>query len=417
MPTPVENLLTVIQADQAHYLGTLHDDFVRLTEAVKSLKTAKSSGSGGKGASAVEGAEGAEAAASLGEVAAVAGGVAAALAAIPAAVAAITYAAMPFVQALSPSSVEAFNVALDGLKATIGEALLPIISYAASSLREWAGILLPTIRELKPMVDQLASAVSGFMAGFVRVAVAAFSLLLKVVAPLVTSLSGWLDLMGQVLEVVAVVITVLSTFTDVINVLRGILEGPVFGLWDALGLKMKDFQDIIGKAVVGLAALAAMVLKLAGANDTLNKFREGLAKTIAARKAPEAGLTAAPKDAAVTGIDSIVSKMNERAFVATSGAPTARGTDDLLEEMLKAVNMIADDNDLKNTIKEAISESLPGGKTVSSIATVVGTVTDSSATSRQRFNTAREEGGGIIGGTFAVGGGLLSDGLQAINPF
>jgi hypothetical protein len=349
----------------------------------------------------------------FGQVAGIASLVVGALLAIPAALTAITYAAMPFVQALSPSTVEAFNLALDGLKATVGEGLIPIIAYATASVREWAGILLPTIRQLKPMVDRLASAVSGFMAGGVRAAVAMFGLLLQALDPLITSLSGWLNILGQVLEVAAVVITVLASFKDVVDALTMILEGPLFGVLDALGLKMGSLQDVVGKAIVGLVALAAMLLKLAGANDTLGKFRDGLAKSIASRKTPEGGLAAAPKDAAVSGIDSVVNKMQERSFVATSGAPTTRATDDLLTEMLKTVNDIAGDNSLKDTIKTAIRESLPGGETVASVAKVVSTVTDSSATSSDRFRAGREEGG-FLGGSTAVVGGAASDLYSAV---
>jgi hypothetical protein len=414
LATPTENLLTVIQADQAHYLGILHDDFMRLTDVVKKIK-----GGGSGGQKSAEGGGGGiiSQIAGLGkqfaQIAGVASLVVGAFLAIPAALTAITYAAMPFVQALSPSSVEAFNRELEGLKATVGEGLLPIIAYATASVREWAGILLPTIRELKPIIDRLASAVSGFMAGAVRTAVATFALLLQAAEPLIAQFSDWLAILGQMLEVAAVVVTVLSTFDDVVSAITTLMQGPILNILSAFGIQVQDLQSIVGKAVIGLAMLAAMLLKFAGANETLNKFRAGLAKSIESRKAPEAGLTAAPKDAAITGVDSIAAKMNERAFVATSGAPTTRATDDLLTDMLKAVTDIANDDKLKDTIKTAIKEALPGGETVASVTKVVTTVTDSSASSSDRFRAGREEGG-LLGGALAAGAGAGSDLYDAV---
>lgn len=408
MATPTENLLTVIQADQAHYLGILHDDMVKLTDVIKKTRQGGQSGPGKAGETGGIMAQLAGLAKQVKQVTAVVAVVTGVLLAIPAAITAITYAAMPFVQALSPSSVEAFHRELDNLKATVGEGLIPIIAYATASLREWAGILLPAMRELKPMVDRLSSAVSGFMAGFVRSAVATLMLLLHAVEPLVEQFADWISMAGQFLEVVATIITVIGSFEDAVSALTYLMQGPIFNILDAFGISVKDLQTVVKQSVIGLAMLGAMLLKLGGANETLAKFRAGITKNIESRKTPDAGLTAAPKDAAITGVDSIMAKMNERAFVATSGAPTRRESDEILEEMLKAVDMIANDSSLETTIYNAVKKALPGGETIANAVNVVATVTDPSATSSDRFDAGRESGG-IVGGVFAVGAGFGSD--------
>lgn len=402
--TTTENLLTVIQSDQAHYLGLLHDDFSKLITEVKKLKGGTQGSSGGQGSPAKE-AE--NLSSKLKGLAGEAGVLVGIISAVPAALAAITYAAIPFVAALSPTSVEQFNMAMDGLKATIGEGLLPIISYATESLREWAGELLPTIRDLKPIIDRMASAASGFMAGLVRLGVAGFDALLHVLEPLINVFTQWVTQCGESLEFFAALVPIITEVIDQIGEFKDVLLGPIGKIFSLTGI-LDIFMSIIRTTTVNLAALAATILKAVGATETLAKFRASLEKSIASRRTPESGLSAAPKDAQISGIDAIINKMNERAFMATSGAPTSRDPSDLLEEMLKEVKAIENGQSLEDTIVKAILRTIPGGKTVAAVTNVVSTVTDTSASSRARFDEGRKAGG-LVGGAAAAGAGKAVD--------
>src|SRR5437764_13429332 len=67
----------------------------------------------------------------------------------------MTAAVLPFVRALNPGLVAQFDQMLSNLQATIGYGLEPIIVQATQTLREWSGMLLPTLRQLRPVVAEV----------------------------------------------------------------------------------------------------------------------------------------------------------------------------------------------------------------------------------------------------------------------
>jgi hypothetical protein len=275
------------------------------------------------------------------------------LSSIPAAVTGIVAAATPFVAALSPASVQAFQYEIANLRATIGTSLTPVIGKATASVREWAGILLPAMRELKPLVDRIANAFSNYSAGAVRALVNLLVLVGRVLEPFVDQIAQIMDEQGQLIEVYAALIRTLADSEDVIAALRGLLEaflGP-----------LPSLREMVHNAARGFALLTARVMQLVGAFDTLKKFRERIEKAIADRKRPPGGAVAAPFDPRVGSIEDVARQFAERAFIATSADSTRKTEVDLLEQIaadLKEaeLNPIGWRDVIKMAVREAILE-------------------------------------------------------------
>ena len=261
----------------------------------------------------------------------------------------MTKAVMPFVAALNPGLIAAFNAQLDNLHATIGFALEPVIAQAAVTLRTFAGLLLPIVRQLRPIVADIAAAVSELLIGVVKAAVPLIKLVLTLIAPVVKQLTSLADLVGQGAEV-------LASLVDVVVELWQSLGG--FGVTtETLASAFKLLRDMASKAAQGLAFVGAAALKLFGMSETLAKFRQNLEKRIAERGTPGGGLVAAPKDVTTSGIEDIMRKASERAFAAQSGVVAAKSDNDLLADILGVVKDV-ESTDLKTVLKEAFRDAL-----------------------------------------------------------
>lgn len=289
----------------------------------------------------------------------------------------MTAAVLPFVSALNPGIVQQFHHVLDNLQATIGYAFEPIIAQATLTLREWASMLMPVVRELRPVMASLAHTVSDTV-------IAGFSALMSFVKALIAAGKPLQLALHQMVRLVSQVVDAWAVFSDVL------VQMAIEWVSAALGAgTLTDAMDwlktTVMKCVQAVTVLTIALMKAAGMSEAIARFRTALAKRIEERRNPTGGLVAAPKDVSTSGAEDIARRMAERAFAAVSGAGAARTDTELLEGILKAVEEGAS-MDLLKTIRDGVAAGMrdardaliPGGPT-GTAAAVVGTVGDVSA--------------------------------------
>ena len=276
-------------------------------------------------------------------VSTVIGTVVTAATAIPKAVAGIIATAQPFVAALNPALVEQYERAQNDLRATIGYALTPIITYATRAVREFAGILLPSVQRLRPVVDKISAAFSGAASG-------AFRFLGLIVERLVARLERLADSIVSFVDSFGAIFEVITAFEEAI--------GDIFAPFEAYA-RIADLQAaVFRKLVTATTAVVALFLKFVGATATLAAFRAGLDKAVERRKSPvTGGLTAAPKDASTGSVEDVLKRLNERAFVSTSG-PEAKAPEVALLEEIKGVIGTIEQRDFVEIIKDGVYQAI-----------------------------------------------------------
>ncbi|MBP3956472.1 hypothetical protein J8F10_14420 [Gemmata sp. G18] len=262
----------------------------------------------------------------IGTISAVVAGIIGAVTALPLALASIVKVAASFVRALNPYLVEQYEREVQNLRATIGYGLVPIVQYATKAVRDWAGILLPSIQMLRPLVERISAAVSGVFLGAVRTVARVMEGFAKVLTPLVGTIESNMAAWGALLEVIASVVAVAVEF------------GGAIQLWVTLS---NSYADGLKRLITAVTILTARLIGALGGADALKKFRDSLGDAIESRKNPKRGLLAAPTDAGVSGIEDIARKMSERAFAATAGAGnTQKSETEFLEDIFKTVGEI-----------------------------------------------------------------------------
>lgn len=95
---------------------------------------------------------------------------------------------IPFVQQISPSTVENFNYQMRGLQATIGTAFTGFISIMSDTISKIAGSLLPVMQELSPLFTQLGGILRSLILPIFRVVAAFLQSLVPVIQATFNSL-------------------------------------------------------------------------------------------------------------------------------------------------------------------------------------------------------------------------------------
>lgn len=302
----------------------------------------------------------------IGIAGAVVGAVVAALSAVPLAVLGVVRASESFVRALNPSAVEQYEKAQNDLRATVGSGLQPVIAYATKSLKEWAGILLPSIQKLQPVIDRISAAVSGAATGVARALAATLervAVRLEMVLPDIESL---INSFGALIEVV-------NAVADFMDAAFG--QDAFGGTREILRVVADKFKALVSATTV----LTARLLKLAGSNESLQKFRDSLQKAIDAREAPKSGLTAAPTGATTGSFEDLLRRLQERAFVSTLGTETKKSDTDYLKELVGLVDDIQkDDRDWRTVISDAIRDAFNDNALKDSIRDAISDLTTGS---------------------------------------
>ncbi len=331
-------------------------------------------GSGGLGeiapAEGAAGGEAAEAAAGLGAaatgvgiaVAAVIGSLALLQAAVSTVIGTLdqlTSTIKPFVEAFSPGTVLLLNQALRDLQATVGYALVPVAQVLTDVFRQTAGILLPFLTELRPLLAQLAESLGGALVAGLRTFVAGLTALLPAAQLVVDLVSELADVLADLWAVVAVLV---RTFADLLNALLA-------GLGSGLTLLLKGMGDALKESIKGLVFFAATLLKVAGANETLARLIANFQRLRQEAQERAGGLVAAPDSPAVKDAQAIARDAALAAFAAQgAGEGKAKSQEEFLGDIVKGLEAIRETDtslggvmrEVGRQIVEAIKESLPG---------------------------------------------------------
>ncbi len=257
--------------------------------------------------------------------------------------------AAQFVGALNPGLVEQFSRVLANLQATIGYGLEPVIQVAVATIQAWSATLMPAMRALRPVLEDLALTVGGVLLAALNASVQMFRVTTLAIAPV-------LKVLGVLVRWVANIVDVFATlFGAVFDV--GMLLLEQLGVMDALSVVLKTFKDVLNGAVTGLFFLALALTKVLSGVDAVTKFRQALEKRLAERKAGVGGMVAAPKDSSVGGIEDISRKMTERAFQAMGGGAGAKSDNELLEQLVEMAGDV-EKWDLEAMIKRGIRDGM-----------------------------------------------------------
>lgn len=259
----------------------------------------------------------------------------------------------PFVQALSPSTMEAFNRAMLDLNATIGVSFQGVVSVMTQVVREIGGVLLPIMQKLEPIFTQAANAVGGVFASAVRLAVAP----LEILTPLLDLIVGFFREYAIALE------QGLSIFTAFVKVIGDILAS-LFGT-DTSNLKdiFKQLFDVVRQLTRAMITLLATLTTAAGLGDYVAKFADALAAEAKAKESPAGGAKAAANQPQITNISQIARDAQLRAFIAT-GAPGAKAKTEVewLKDLATEVKSISTSNkSLKEQLKDWWNNEVLGG--------------------------------------------------------
>jgi len=278
----------------------------------------------------------------------------------------------PFVEALNPALLLAFNQQLANLQATVGTAFENVFNILAPILDTVAGQIQSVMDALRPVIDSLVQMFGTYLVevtknfvtemkalmpviellmNVLRILAALFELSMAPLRPLIEWLGFLLKMvlgpMNVVLSVFAkameglntILNVVMTVFSTVIEILTEMLNTLFEGL--GLGSLFDVLQEGIKYLITAILALAGFLFKLVGLD--INKLIENLTGK------PHA--IAAPKDVAFKGIEQITKDIAAASFIA--GAGTEKTQEDLLKDGIEVLKLIRDDRlDFKTWLQE-----------------------------------------------------------------
>jgi len=274
----------------------------------------------------------------------------------------------PFVEALNPALLLAFNQQLANLQATVGTAFENLFNILAPVLDQVASLIQGLMDTLRPVLDSLAEMFGTYLVEVTRSIVAEFKALLPVIEVLMGLFAAMMSIWELSMAVLRPIVEVLGLILKVtllplnlaLQALQTVLK-PVLALFDALsalagavvdvlsdllttfleGLGLGDLLKSFAAAVkdATLAIFTAIVRFIASlpfdwARNILAKMEERLAGT--------AHAVAAPKDVGFKGVEEIVKSMATAAFTAAGGKTDAEKQTDIQEQMLSVLREIRD---------------------------------------------------------------------------
>lgn len=247
-----------------------------------------------------------------------------------------------FVEVINPAAVLHFNKAIKDITAIIGLVLAPAMTILTEVAREFGNLMVPIAKQIAPIFTELARTIGDLLIAQVRT----FATYLQVLMPIIKSL---MIIFGGLARIATAINEGFMVF------LSGFL-GSFNGLDDAVRQVVDGIVDFVKTMVRYTLVAVAMVAKLFGATDFIEKMRKA-----AAGKGPEkedsTGL-ANPTNANFAAAESFGKSIATASFTATSAATAPKKTDDFLEDISKDMEKIAD-MDVKQTIIDAIEASAP----------------------------------------------------------
>lgn len=281
-----------------------------------------------------------------------------------------------FVEALNPNVVEAFGQALRDLQATIGYAFEPIFTIATTLFQRIAGIVLPLMEQLRPVITQLAENSAKNLIQQITVLVGVLQALMPLINAIVSvvnatqalarilitlatatnplfialrllqpafdalakvgqMLSTVFDSMGEVINAVSLIYTTLITTLQ--QFLIGLFGGVDFA--DA----MKKFKSAINDAIKGLVLFVSKLALLFG----MDTFVANLMKALE----PKQGLAAAGQTS-IQGLEAISKALLVSAAKSGPGGQSALTEEDWRADTLRQLRALANDPDRRMRILE-----------------------------------------------------------------
>jgi len=281
----------------------------------------------------------------------------------------------PFVEALNPALLLAFNQQMANLQATVGTAFQNIFTILAPVLDQMAALIQSTMDALRPVVDSLVQMFGTYLVEVTRNFVTQMKALMPIIEVLMSLLQATMailevsfailrpiiEYLGFLLKMILMplnvamsifnkameglnkILDVVSTvFSTVIDILSEMLDT----LFESLGLgSLFDvLQEGIKYLITAILALAGFLYKLLGLD--INKLIENLTGK------PHA--IAAPKDVAFKGIEQITRDIAAASFIA--GAGTEKTQEDLLKDGIEVLKLIRDDRlDFKTWLQDQMN--------------------------------------------------------------
>ena len=256
-------------------------------------------------------------------------------------------AVVPFVQVLNPALVNALNYAFDSLRATIGVALTPVVQALISGVRQAAGVLLPAMNAIAPVLGTIARTI------------------MQLLLPVFRLVASILEEMAPIFQFVADAAKEIASGLNALSVVgRSLVE--VFASWlkdllggqDGLDSFFDHFRDAIHKVTEALLQLAAYVAKLfgQGGTDFIRAMQRNLLK-IAEGEGSKGGAVPAPQQGGFQSFEPLVKQMATAAFAAAGRAGEIEDKDEKawLKDLAKMLGDIVDDG---KTLQDFLRENV-----------------------------------------------------------
>jgi hypothetical protein len=275
----------------------------------------------------------------------------------------------PFVEALNPALLLAFNLQMANLQATIGTAFENVFTILAPVLDQVASLIQSTMDALRPAVDAVTQMFGGFLVEVVRQFVSQMRVLLPLIEALVPVFSVFMTLQEMLMaplrlliEAVGLLLKIgLMPLTLAMQTLDKVLK-PVLAFMDAMSALGGAIMDVIGQFYTTL-------FESLGLGDVLKSFARTVqdvtlmlfkaivqfvnalpfgwgAKIIAEMEKRLGGIShaiAAPKDVGFKGIEQSTKDIAASAFVAGAGTKEDKQID-LMEQMRNYLRELVEQN-------------------------------------------------------------------------
>lgn len=221
----------------------------------------------------------------------------------------------PFVQALNPSLMMQLGRAFESLQATIGVALMPVVEVLIGGIRQAAGVLLPAMQAMAPVMRTIAQTV-------IQLLMPAF----RLISSIVTSLAPVFQLIADMAKELASGINALSVIGRALAETFASWLKTLFGGQDGMKSFLGKFRDAIHSVVEALLKLTAYIAKAFGGFDFIQRMADNLRK-IAGGEGKEGGAAHAPKEVGFKTFEDISKTMAQAAFIAQPGGVTEEETE------------------------------------------------------------------------------------------
>lgn len=164
----------------------------------------------------------------------------------------------PFVQQLSPATVEQWNLQVRNMQATIGVAFSGLVGIMTDTLQKVGGILLPIAEELAPIFNQFGEVLQAAILPVLKV----FATLFQVIIPVISATFGGLNrIILEVTKSFVIIAAMIARWfgaNNFIDRLIANLERPDGGGAQAVGnTSMQDFASISRDMAIAAANASA----------------------------------------------------------------------------------------------------------------------------------------------------------------